>query len=182
MAPKKADAKKPEDEGPRVYVQIEVTWTAPLLVCPCPLGDQPTIRLHLPADSQGCLSRPQQKTAWLLRIPFLERRKQCSQSRQMTLQQELLLVLLSASMVSSDHSVPSSVASMTKPTSSCACRVTFTASAAQQSFGLQCAQSRWQHNLCFCQFRLWVLGARIRSDFSYFPDSQSNRQSDASGF
>lgn len=32
MAPKKADSKKTEDDGPKVYVQINVSWSSALLV------------------------------------------------------------------------------------------------------------------------------------------------------
>ena len=32
MAPKKADTKKPEDDSPKVYVQVNVSWGAALLV------------------------------------------------------------------------------------------------------------------------------------------------------
>lgn len=43
MAPKKAEGKKTEEEGPRVYVKIDVSWSGPLLVG---LG-QLTFSLHL---------------------------------------------------------------------------------------------------------------------------------------
>lgn len=34
MAPKKPDGKKPEGEGPRVYIKVDVSWTDALLVSP----------------------------------------------------------------------------------------------------------------------------------------------------
>ena len=35
MAPKKVEGKKPEDEGPRVYITVDVTCTNVLLVSSC---------------------------------------------------------------------------------------------------------------------------------------------------
>lgn len=32
MAPKKADTKRPDDDGPKVYVQVSVSWIEALMV------------------------------------------------------------------------------------------------------------------------------------------------------
>lgn len=69
MAPKKSDVKKPEDEGPKVYVQITVSWEAALLVQLLRLPVQARLALklvqtNLYADTD-CIRRGIQRLLYL---------------------------------------------------------------------------------------------------------------------